>query len=53
MALQFFIVVVLLVMVLWYSDKVIYLNYNMGGACGKVKCKWLSVELGLCYGLMC
>ena len=36
MALQFFMVVVLLVMVLLYSGQAIHLNYSMGGACGKV-----------------
>jgi hypothetical protein len=36
MALQFFMVVVLLVMILLYSGQAIHLNYSMGGACGKV-----------------
>ena len=36
MALQFFMVVVLLVMILLYSGQAIHLNYSMGGTCGKV-----------------
>ena len=36
MDLQFFMVVVLLVMILLYSGQAIHLNYSMGGACGKV-----------------
>ena len=44
MALQFFMVVVLLVMILLYSGQAIHLNYSMGGACGKVKTQ--MVECG-------
>jgi hypothetical protein len=36
MDLQFFMVVVLLVMILLYSGQAIHLNYSMGGSCGKV-----------------
>ena len=44
MALQFFMVVVLLVMILLYRGQAIHLNYSMGGACGKVKMQ--MVECG-------
>jgi hypothetical protein len=37
MALQlFFMMVVLLVMIMFYSGQEIHLNYSMGGTCGKV-----------------